>query len=53
MLTKLNRELCRRALARFALVLGVIVIVAFGVMLTFGWIALLAHGLKALIDWAI
>jgi len=53
MLTKLNRDLWRRALGRCALVFGVLITVVFGMFLTFGWIALLAHGFRALISWAI
>lgn len=51
--TKLNRDHWRRALARCGLIFGVIVTVVFGVILTLGWIGLLAHGFKALISWAI
>jgi len=50
MLSKLNRDLWRRALVRCAVILGVIVTISFGLILTFGWIALLAHGFKTLIS---
>jgi len=53
MSTELNRNIWRRAVARLAVVFGVIVTIAFGVFVTVAWIGLLAHGFAALISWAI
>lgn len=53
MLTKLDRDNCRRALQRLAIVFGLIVTIVFGVTITIAWMALLAHGFKTVISWAI
>lgn len=52
-LTKLKRDIWRRALHRLAILFGMIVTIGFGVIITFAWMALLAHGFAALISWAI
>lgn len=53
MLTKLDRDIWRWALAHSAVVFGVIVAIVFGVIVTFAWMALLAHAFAALVSWVI
>jgi len=43
----------RRRLRRLAIVLSVIIAILVAVIVTFAWMALLAHSFGALISWAI
>ena len=53
MLTKLNWGFWRRVLMRLVIRIGVIVTIAFGLIVIFAWIALLVRGFAALISWVI
>jgi hypothetical protein len=45
-LTNLNRDICRRALQRLVILFGVFVTIAFGLTITYAWMALLATDLR-------
>ena len=47
----LDRDNWRRILKRLAILFAVVVTIAFGLIITFAWIDLLARGFAALIFW--